>query len=175
MEDMMGYNKEKRYECDVCGKAWQHSSLLETHWRMHTGELLGVRQELHPIRNRVHFGEMPFGCSNCIKRFTRSNSLLEHWQTHSGEHCLTYALCGKGFTCSSKLLSHQQVHSSDCPFTRPFGCSDSGMDFKTGYDLKAHRQVHMGEKPLGCSTKPSIRRGYVCTGGVEGKLISYLT
>ncbi|XP_055486746.1 zinc finger protein 436-like [Leucoraja erinacea] len=160
----------------MCGKAWQHSSLLETPWRVHTGERPFDCSECGKNFTRYEtVCEMPFGCSNCIKRFTRSNSLLEHWQTHSGEHCLTYALCGKGFTCSSKLLSHQQVYSSDCPFTRPFGCSDSGMDFKTGYDPKAHRRVHMGEKPLSCSTKPSIPRGYGCTGGVEGKLISYLT
>ncbi|XP_055487689.1 zinc finger protein 829-like [Leucoraja erinacea] len=70
MEDhMTGHNKEKRYECDVCGKAYQKPSRLEAH-------------------RRVHTGERPFDCSECGMSFTRYDKLLQHNRVHSVREAL---------------------------------------------------------------------------------------
>ncbi|XP_032872863.1 gastrula zinc finger protein XlCGF67.1-like [Amblyraja radiata] len=73
---MTGHNKEKRYECDVCGKAWWSPSELETHQRVHTGECL-------------------FDCSECGKSFKTVNVLETHRRLHTGEKPYGCSTCGQ--------------------------------------------------------------------------------
>ncbi|XP_055487322.1 zinc finger protein 239-like [Leucoraja erinacea] len=103
MEDhMTGHNKEKRYECDVCGKAWQCPSELEIH-------------------RRVHTGERPFNCSECGKTFKTAHNLKIHRRLHTGERPYTCSDCGKSFTCStSRLLAAPAVHT-ERPSPAPCG------------------------------------------------------
>src|SRR5438046_1421279 len=55
--------KERRHECDVCGKRFQSPSALKRHKRMHSGE-------------------KPFKCEECEKAF----SILDNLRRHSAIH-----------------------------------------------------------------------------------------
>ncbi|XP_032905337.1 oocyte zinc finger protein XlCOF19-like [Amblyraja radiata] len=105
-DHMTGNNKEKRYECDVCGKAWWCPNELEAHRRVHSSERpftcsdsgKGFKSYLNLKRHRcLHTGECPYTCSDCGKGFTRYNRPLEHRRTHTGESPYTCVQCGKGF------------------------------------------------------------------------------
>ncbi|XP_032872110.1 zinc finger protein 271-like, partial [Amblyraja radiata] len=147
---------EKRYECDVCGKACRSPSELEAHRRVHTGERpfdcsdcgkSFTTANVLETHRRLHTGEKPYGCSTCGKNFALLSRLRQHRQLHTGEKPHVCPTCGKSFARVSALWVHQRVHSSE----RPFTCSDCGKGFKSSRELKVHRHVHTSERPYTCS------------------------
>ena len=65
-EGVVNKAKQKPYHCKFCQKAFQTSSCLKSHVRIHTGEV-------------------PFECKTCSKRFKTKGQLKVHETIHTGE------------------------------------------------------------------------------------------
>ena len=78
-------NKEKIYTCSECGKAFGKQSILNRHWRIHTGE-------------------KPYECHECGKTFSHGSSLTRHQISHSGENLTNVLNVEKPLAMSHHLL-----------------------------------------------------------------------
>ncbi|KAM4662939.1 uncharacterized protein O3C94_011271 [Discoglossus pictus] len=146
----------KKFECNACGKCFNHQSHLIIHQRAHTGEKPFAcsqcgkyfsRKSAVVIHQSVHTGEKPFSCTECGKCFTQKTSLVQHLKIHTGEKPFTCPECGKSFRQKSELVTHNRVHTGEKPFT----CSFCGKCFSQKSELVTHQRTHTGEKPYSCS------------------------
>ncbi|XP_074710315.1 LOW QUALITY PROTEIN: uncharacterized protein LOC141936873 [Strix uralensis] len=115
-------SREKKYECEDCGKVFASSSNRTRHrWN--------------------HMGDKPFKCQDCGKSFTLSTYLLNHQRTHTKEKPFVCNTCGKCFSWPSNLHVHQRVHTEE----RPYACSHCGKTFRQSDSLKRHQEsIHNG-------------------------------
>ncbi|KAJ8271250.1 hypothetical protein COCON_G00101090 [Conger conger] len=72
-------DKEKRFICRYCGKAFSRQNALEIHQRVHTGE-------------------KPFRCAQCGKRFSDSSNHRRHQSVHSRERPFSCTQCQRSFS-----------------------------------------------------------------------------
>ncbi|KAL8563133.1 hypothetical protein ACOMHN_022062 [Nucella lapillus] len=79
--------RQRRFECQECGKDFRNSYKLKRHMQIHLG-----------IRN--------FACQTCGKKFIEAHSLRRHESVHSDTKPYNCAACGKGYTESSGLKKH---------------------------------------------------------------------
>ncbi|XP_067309017.1 zinc finger protein 7 [Pseudorasbora parva] len=87
-----GKHPEKRFRCQLCGKAFAQRTRLLTH-------------------RLVHTGEKPFRCEECGKGFTQRTRLITHRLVHTGEKPFRCQLCGKTFSRQDNCLRHVRLHS----------------------------------------------------------------
>ncbi|XP_074666539.1 uncharacterized protein LOC141917331 [Strix aluco] len=139
-------SREKKYECEHCGKVFMCRSVLTHHRRIHTGE-------------------KPFKCWDCGKSFKLRGYLLSHQRTHREEKPYLCTTCGKRFSWSSQLNTHRRIHTGE----RPYTCLHCGMIFWQNYDLRKHkRAIHPGmsaeDTEEGAAQPPSSSRDkeYMC-------------
>ena len=78
-----------KHRCNVCGKAFSRSWLLQGHFRSHTGE-------------------KPYGCAHCGKAFADRSNLRAHMQTHSAFKSYNCKRCNKSFALKSYLNKHYE-------------------------------------------------------------------
>ncbi|XP_031210047.1 zinc finger protein 260-like [Mastomys coucha] len=147
--------QEKRYVCNVCGKAFYKRAHLHAHQRTHTGEKpydckeCGKSFRLKSflvVHQRIHTGEKPFACGTCGKSFKQRTSLYTHIRIHTGEKPYECQECRKSFILKSYLTVHQRTHSGE----KPYECDVCGKSFKQNSHLHAHKRTHTSEKPYEC-------------------------
>ena len=118
--------KCKRFNCNICGKAFYTNAELAKHTRVHTGE-------------------RPYKCNLCGKRFADNCNLSRHGRVHTGEKPYMCDICGKAFAFGSNLKVHKVVHNK----ATPHQCEMCDKAFKLPQNLKQHRRLthHLNPKP----------------------------
>ncbi|XP_014677246.1 PREDICTED: transcription factor Sp4-like isoform X2 [Priapulus caudatus] len=146
--------KEKQYQCDECGQAYQYLNHLKNHIKTHTGapfkcEICGAtfvvqfKYERHV--NRFHKGEnpgsRPYRCPICCAGFKQRNHLVRHLRIHTGEKPYKCTICGTAFALPGNLSYHMRIHSND----KPYICDMCGTPFRSTTHLKQHfARIHRG-------------------------------
>uniref|UniRef100_A0A8K9X0Q5 C2H2-type domain-containing protein n=1 Tax=Oncorhynchus mykiss TaxID=8022 RepID=A0A8K9X0Q5_ONCMY len=114
-------DKEKRFPCSFCGKAFSFPKQVEIHQRMHTGE-------------------KPFSCHLCQASFSHSSNLNRHQRVHTGVKPFSCTQCHMCFTQAGHMKRHLRVHTGE----KPFSCPQCEKKFSRQNQLKMHLKFHTG-------------------------------
>ena len=114
------HDELKALKCDICLKFFVSKSLLNRHYRTHTGK-------------------KPFACKACNKTFARKTTLVQHQATHSEVRSFKCSICPEGryFKTKHGLSNHMVFH-----YEPKFTCNYC--DYKTHrkYSLNRHLKTH---------------------------------
>ncbi|XP_043199853.1 zinc finger protein 628-like [Amphibalanus amphitrite] len=106
--------------CPVCQRVFSSRQALETHWRIHKGELpfacevcgRRFRQSRHRDDHaRTHTGERPYACQQCSCTFAHAQTLAQHQRMHAGVRRHACPSCPRRYGRADRLREHQlKVH-----------------------------------------------------------------
>ncbi|CAN8015007.1 unnamed protein product [Ixodes persulcatus] len=149
------HSGQRDHACDLCSKRFYTNSDLRSHKMIHTGERpyqceiclerFTKMSNLNSHRT-THTGERPHQCEVCHKRFRKAVNLRTHRRTHAQDQTHPCSLCDQAFPNVTRLRAHnKQCHQES------HACEECGRRFQSPLALVAHRRVHSGAAPFGCS------------------------
>ena len=128
---MTTHNGEKKFEYNICGKRFSHSSILALNCKIHTfkesydDSHREKNHECNVCRKRfitaahlrsfmkTHTGEKNHECNVCRKRFISAAHLRSFMKPHTEEKnhdCVQLLVCGKRFAHRNSIIPHSKTH-----------------------------------------------------------------
>uniref|UniRef100_A0A3Q1I1E1 C2H2-type domain-containing protein n=1 Tax=Acanthochromis polyacanthus TaxID=80966 RepID=A0A3Q1I1E1_9TELE len=148
------HKKRQPTVCSYCGKQFGEARFLKAHMVRHTGgypcQLCGKKYnqktylKWHLLR---HMGQEPYLCDTCGKGWPTAAQLKLHMVQHTEERPFKCDDCGASYKRGNHLVAHRQVKHMRL---RPFKCDVCSKAFRLNGELKRHKMVHTGERPLRC-------------------------
>lgn len=148
------HDKEKKYACSFCDKAFKQAYHLREHISTHTGERnyvcpicekAFVRLSSHRRHVKSHDAapgqktkRTPFLCTVCGKSFPFSNGVQRHMRVHFGIKKYECQVCKRRFVQSTHLSVHMRTHTGE----KPYICDICGDAFSLNCSLQKHMNVH---------------------------------
>lgn len=139
-------DKERKWICKVCEKAFLTSKDLKDHGVVHTGardfpcticgKAFGTATNMR-IHLMTHSDRKPFACQTCGATFRQKDSLKVHVRKHTGERPYVCNVCKMAFDRNFTYKNHMLIH-----FGKSFVCSVCGKAFSTRGGLNQHERLH---------------------------------
>ncbi|XP_023951759.1 zinc finger protein 227 [Bicyclus anynana] len=136
------------YICDICQKAYQAKSGLNSHMKTAHGfgKVLSCKwcNKKFDVISRLndhivtHTKEKKFYCEKCGGKFVTHKSLINHIRLHTGERPYPCSLCDQSFLSASRRLEHQKRKH----FEPAHKCSLCEAKFVTRYEWRKHLKRH---------------------------------
>ena len=151
------HTRKKPYNCSLCNKSFNQSSILVRHKRcIHSnrrpyhcpfcGKLFKVTGNLMS-HIRVHAATQEFSCIHCLETFRWRIQLKRHLlKSHDEGTWLTCHICQKKCSRKSELRIHIWRHEG----VKPYVCNQCPKCFCTGCELKSHQLTHCDFKGFCC-------------------------
>ncbi|XP_053576281.1 zinc finger protein 408 isoform X2 [Bombina bombina] len=148
------------FRCEDCGKSFARRPTLHIHRKNYCVHSRGIsRPPLHcsvcnkelanssslRIHMRLHTGERPYTCPDCGKDFRHKGNLQIHTRLHTGEKPYKCQYCGDAFPQRPDLKRHLIMHTGEMHL-----CTVCGKKLKDPHTLRAHEQLHTGNRPFLC-------------------------
>ncbi|KAK7907241.1 hypothetical protein WMY93_015853 [Mugilogobius chulae] len=133
---------KKRYHCPFCDKAFNTSSCMQRHTRIHTGEKVCQKQLSESSTFKIHTKKRPYSCTFCIKKFPSKANLQMHMRTHTGDKPFSCPICMKSFSQNSNLSRHMNIHTG----AKPYICSICNKSFLFKNSRDRHLKTHLKQK-----------------------------
>uniref|UniRef100_A0A1B6J4Z5 C2H2-type domain-containing protein n=1 Tax=Homalodisca liturata TaxID=320908 RepID=A0A1B6J4Z5_9HEMI len=131
-----GFRREKKHQCDVCGKLFNGFEKLQDH-------------------KNSHFQARPYKCFDCEKCFNSKSTRQMHHRTMHKNIRVSYLCCYCGITTSNikHLLAHEETHRlpEGAEIPTPFKCLQCGKGFISQFKLTGHLKEHKSKKCPTCS------------------------
>ena len=161
-------NKDHRFKCSICDKAFSKNWHRIRHEKSHTDERpyrcsycdKAFSRDSHRIRHEnLHTGKITYQCRYCGQMFKHESLLYNHEKMHSPDEAYECSYCDKKFAWKSVLVIHERSHTGE----KPFQCMICGKGFTTRAVMVGHEKAHQGEFAYHCSYCPArfIRKSNV--------------